>query len=276
MLIDTFAPNWLRELDAAACACADGTAIHLMIDGAFVPGLHKKIASTDTHFLFEGLPGFNNATRDVSPFLVAYVPDNKNIRSMLEACSGWPMVSAITTTESAAELARRLAVWCVIKADRQYLNFRFPDTRRLPDILAILDAKQSTEFSGPATEWRYMGRTGDWVCIALNPFPMPPAFDPKLDASQFGALVTRSDADTLLSRVMNIGCQPKSPLKSMQYAIAESAMDIAIKNMVQDDTLFWCKSCLESTDVTDAEKLEELFVVWEAEELALAQERTHV
>jgi hypothetical protein len=75
---------------------------------------------------------------------------------------------------------------------------------------------------------------------------------------------------------MNIGCQPKSPLKSMQYAIAESAMDIAIKNMVQDDTLFWCKSCLESTDVTDAEKLEELFVVWEAEELALAQERTHV
>jgi hypothetical protein len=130
--------------------------------------------------LFEGLPGFNSATRDVSPFVVTYAPENANLRSMLDACSAWPMVSAITTTESAAELALRLSAWCVVEADGQYLNFRFPDTRRLPDILANLDANQFAEFSGPATEWRYIDRSGKWKCMALTPHHVPPAVDPRL------------------------------------------------------------------------------------------------
>lgn len=272
MLIDNFSPNCLQELDAAYHARSDGAAIHLLIDGAFLPGLHKKIAAHDIHMLFEGLPGFNEATRDVSPFVVTYTPDDNKLRSMLVACSGWPMVSAITSAEDTAELAKRLAAWCVVEADGEYLNFRFPDTRRLPDILAILDAVQAAEFTGPAMEWRYIGRAGEWISATIAPSQAASAVDPQLDATQFGALVASSDVDVVLARAANIGCQPKSPLKSMQYLIAEAAVAIAIKNSLQDDALFWCKWCLESATVADTRTLDELFSVWAAEEIALAQE----
>lgn len=276
MLIDNFASNWLHELDAAFYARPKGAVMHLLIDGAFVPGLHQKVAHSDPYMLFEGLPGYNEATRSVSPFVVTYDHDDRKLRKMLEACSGWPMVSAITTTESAAELAQRLSPWCVVKADGQYLNFRFPDTRRLPDILGILDAKQFAEFTGMAMGWRYIGRAGEWANVSLSPCQSLPAIEPQLETSQFSKLVASSDIDVMLAQTMNIGCKPKSPLKSKQYEITESAINIAIKNKVQDDMLFWCIFCLESVSVADARILEELFVVWAAEELSLAQERIEV
>jgi hypothetical protein len=276
MLIDTYTPEWLQELEAAYHDRSEGTNIHLLIDGAFVPGLHKKTGAGNPHMLFDGLPGFNETTRDVSPFVVVYEPDDKKLCSMLEDCSGWPMVNAITTVESATDLAKRLAAWCVIEADGQYLNFRFPDTRRLPDILAIFDAKQSAEFTGPATQWRYIGRNGEWRTITLTPSEVAPAVDPKLNPAQFGALVASSDADVILARAEDIGCRPKSLVRSIQYAIAESAIAIGVKHGVQDDMLFWCKSCLESATLPDGEMMEELFSAWAAEELALAQEGIEV
>lgn len=272
MLIDTYPPNWLQELEAAFHDRSEGANVHLLIDGAFVPGIHRKTGAGNPHMLFDGLPGFNETTRDVSPFVVVYEPDDKKLCSMLEDCSGWPMVSAITTVESATDLAKRLAAWCVVEADGQYLNFRFPDTRRLPKILAIFDAEQSAQFTGPATEWRYIGREGKWKTITLTPSEAARAIDPQLNVAQFGALLASSDVDVMLARVENIGCRPKSRLRSMQHAIAESAMAIAVKNGVQDDMLSWCKSCLESATLPDVEMLEKLFSVWAAEQLAQAQE----
>jgi hypothetical protein len=52
------------------------------------------------------------------------------------------MVSAIVTLETFVELVDRLAAWCVVEVDDQYFNFRFPDTRRLPDILGVLKPEQ--------------------------------------------------------------------------------------------------------------------------------------
>ncbi|XLZ69537.1 DUF4123 domain-containing protein [Massilia sp. SR12] len=272
MLIDTFTADWLQALDAAYRTRPEGTFIHLLIDGAFRPGHHNSVATNEVHMLFAGLPGFNEATRDVSPFVVAYAPGDHKLRAMLTACSGWPMVSAITTTESAKELAKRLTAWCVVEVDGQYLNFRFPDTRRLPDIFIILNAEQSSEFAGTAMEWRYIGRAGEWVTVTLTPSQCAPSVDPKLESEQFSALVARGDVDVMLARAASIGCQPKAPLKSTQYAITETAMAIAIKNQLQDDALFWCNWCLEAASVADSKTLEELFVMWAAEELALAQE----
>jgi hypothetical protein len=68
---------------------------------------------------------------------------------LLDKCSGWPMMCAIETPESQAELAARLAAWCVVEVDDQRFNFRFPDTRRLPAIFDALTPTQRAEFAGP-------------------------------------------------------------------------------------------------------------------------------
>jgi hypothetical protein len=272
MLIDNFAADWLQELEAAYHARGEGSAVHVLIDGVFVPRLHSKLTPESTHILFEGLPGFNASTRDVSPFLVEYSPDDKKLRAVLDACNGWPMVSAITTTESARSLAGRLADWCVVDADGEYLNFRFPDTRRLPDILEVLDVEQRAQFTGPATSWRYIGRTGTWIVAPLTARLVAPQGQPRLNAEQFKKLVDASDIDTLLSRAINIGSKIKAAHKSTQYLITEIAMMIAVEKDLQDETLFWYKFCLECADHANLESLHALYVVWAAQELALAQE----
>ncbi len=276
MLIDTFPENWLKNLDTGLRECGDDTCVYLLIDGVFVPGLHKKLAKTDVYFLFEKLPGYNEATRDVSPFVVRYTPDDKGLRSMLQACGGWPMVSAICTPENGEELATRLEAWCVVEVDAQNFNFRFADTRRLPDILATLNVKQRAELTGPATTWRYIGRNGEWVTERLVPSHVAPSDNPRLDESQFAALVASNDVDVVLARASNFRCRPKSPFKSIQYLIAEAAMAIARKNEAQDREDSWCSFCLESSAEPNIHALENLFDGWIAKERALDEEGIEV
>lgn len=271
MLIDNFDENWLQELDVSYQTRGEENAIHILIDGVFVPSLHKKLPQASIHMLFELLPGFNDETRDVSPFVVEYSPGDKQLRSVLEACNGWPMVSAITSPESPQTLAERLAAWCVVDADGEYLNLRFPDTRRLPDILAVLDVEQRACFTGPAKSWSYIGRTGTWIEAPLTPRHVAPSSQPRLHAEQFQKLVDASDVDTLLARATSIGCQMKSSFKSTQYSITKLVMNIAAENGLQEEMLSWCNFCLESTDQADVNSITALFADWKVREIALAQ-----
>lgn len=80
MLIDSFSENWLAALDQFGVG-ADEAKTDLLIDGVFIPGFHRSIAAAlgygeDVHFLFSDLPGFDDETRDVSPFLVRYSTSN--------------------------------------------------------------------------------------------------------------------------------------------------------------------------------------------------------
>lgn len=117
---------------------------YLLIDGAFLPGLRRKLAALSPTLLFEFLPGCNDNTRDVSPLLLACMPAALR---WLERTSGWPMLSVIATRESQRQLAERLAAWCIIEADGQRFNFRFPDTRRLPAIFAALTSGQQAQMA---------------------------------------------------------------------------------------------------------------------------------
>lgn len=274
MLIDTFAPDWIQQLDEEYKARIDGAAIHLLIDGAFVPGLHKRIIDNkDVYMIYRGLPGFDEATRNVSPFVVPYMPQDRKLHTLLEECDGWPMVSAITTTENAEDLARRLAAWCVIESSGQHLNFRFPDTRRLPDVLAVLTSGQLAELTGPASAWSYIGRTGEWIKVTLRPSLTTLAVCPKLNEIQFASLIDRGDVDAVLARVRSIGCKPKLDIRSLQYSVVEASMAIAEKNQLKGERLFWYRYCLESAISSDGEIVEALFMDWVAKELAIERER---
>ncbi|HEX9173338.1 MAG TPA: DUF4123 domain-containing protein, partial [Telluria sp.] len=134
MLIDTYDERWLELLNTLAPGEAGASSTYLLIDGVFVPGLYRLVSAAlpspqAPTLLFESLPCCSDKTRDVSPFIVPYQSSNIRLQRLLERCSGWPMMSAIETAESQAELTARLAAWCVVEVGEQRFNFRFPDTR---------------------------------------------------------------------------------------------------------------------------------------------------
>ena len=186
MLIDPFHANWLTDLTAHHASLPPGAGVHLLIDGAFRPGLFRELDKKPL-VLFESLPGCSEETRDVSPFVLTFEPTDHSLRRVLSRIDGFPMVSAITTFETAERLAERLAAWCVVEADGQRFNFRFSDTRRLPDIFGVLTNQQQTEIAGKAVGWRYIGRNGKWSEIRYEPpaGECPITARAKLDQSQF-------------------------------------------------------------------------------------------
>jgi hypothetical protein len=172
MLTDPYTERWLERLSVPT----EAENLYLLVDGAFVHGLHRHmkaaVPSADApRLLFEELPGCNDKTRDVSPFLIRYHATNPALDALLAKCSGFPMISAIETVEGQLDLAERLAAWCVVQLDGQFFNFRFPDTRRLPGIFAALTPHQQSQLTGPASRWSYIDRSGLWRELAVSGKP---------------------------------------------------------------------------------------------------------
>jgi hypothetical protein len=193
--------------------------------------------------LFEELPGCNDKTRDVSPFLVRYHGTNPALNALLGKCSGFPMVSAIETIESQPELAARLAAWSVVQVDGQHFNFRFPDTRRLQGIFDALTSKQRSEFAGPATRWSYVDRSGVWQELPVNGMPGPIAAQPELDDQQFAVLVADSEADEVIAMLQYRG--HVTGQHSRCYSSVSRALKIARRSALDlTSKVSWCERCL--------------------------------
>lgn len=251
MLIDKFPDNWLEELDQLAARLNDGSSLYLLLDGVFVPGLHRAIRAalpteTAPQLLFEGLPSCNDDTRDVSPFLFPYVPGNPKLLKALLRCDGWPMVHAITTPQTLEGLSQRLAQWCMVEADGQRFNFRFADTRRLPGIFMNMSQEQRSHFVGPATAWHTIARDGHWQ--PLDGLPLAPAVKPldtRLTAAQFCAMVEDGEADGILTILADRGRQWQRPHSAVYDLVAlalETADQLALDDGVRVD---WCEACLD-------------------------------
>lgn len=264
-MIDPYEKNWLDRLDAGARTAAAN--IFLLVDGAFVPGLHRRarrILPTDEHptLLFEGLPGCTERTHDVSPFLFRFQKENARISAMLEQCDGFPMLSVIETSESQTDFARRLAAWCIVSADRQRFNFRFPDTRRLPAIFHILTETQRAQMAGPATRWSYVERTGHWAELDLPRRLSPIADQPELDHRQFAYLVASSEVDEIISILHSRGAGPRLP--SQWYAGLSLALRVSERCDLQSK-LSWCDFCLRAGLPEDRAQAINQFALWSSQ-----------
>jgi hypothetical protein len=240
MLIDAFNENFLDELDLRAAKVAAPNKLYLLIDGAFVPGLHKSLASEMESSLFASLRSCNDETADVPPFLTPYAPHDKRMRRLLRRCSGWPMVSVIETRETPAQLSTRLSAWCLVEADGQRFNFRFPDTRRLPAIFQTLDATQRAHFAGHVKCWSYVGRDGGWNELDVTAASADPADNPTLCERQFAALVDDSRADELLMMLSDWGIAvDKHP--SLSHMRMTSALRTGrVSDLADGDLVAWC------------------------------------
>jgi hypothetical protein len=241
MFIDAYDATWFDGLDARLARRRPECGLVLLIDGAFVPGLHRQIEPDRTALLFASLPGCNPGTEDVSPFLVPFEDADKRLRALLEKCRHWPMVSLVETPEPIEALAQRLAAWCIVEADGQRFNFRFADTRRLPAIFRALDLQQRAQLAGPAVRWSYVTRSGGWDELPLDAGTSGIAMDPSLDARQFAALVDDSRIDEVLSILRDRGHGVyRHPSRS--HALLAQALHAAAQAGLDDqEMLAWCE-----------------------------------
>lgn len=241
MLIDAFAEGWIEHLNECATALHSSSCLYLLIDGAFIPGLHKSLPPDRKALLFASLPGCSEVSKDASPLLVAYERDDKQRKALLQRCTRWPMLSAIETPESLYRLAARLAAWCVVEADGQCFNFRFPDTRRLPAIFKALTLQQRAAFTGPMKRWSYMSRDGRWMDLPVEGEGDDGVADPVLDERQFASLVDDGRADELLVLLRDRGHDVfGSPSRS--HALLTIALRAAlVAGLDEDDVFPWCE-----------------------------------
>jgi hypothetical protein len=270
MLIDPYAEHCLSQLDAWADALdagADsgnagtgatgtGAALYLLVDGVFIPGFHRKVSmalgdSALLTRLFDALPSCNDATRDVSPFLFRYDRSNERMKRLLDQCSGWPMLSAIATSEAEAKLTERLGAWCVVEVDEHHFNFRFPDTRRLPGIFATLTPVQRQQLTGAASRFSYIGRDGKWSDLPVVASEVDIVDRPALDEQQFAALLADSEADEFLLLLAQRGFTTTVP-HSICYRRVACALKVAANvSLDQSSKLDWCTSLLAAGATTD-------------------------
>ncbi len=236
MLIDAYTPGWLDELQSSGRA-------YLLLDGAFVPGIHKRFGN-EVIFLFEHLPGWRDAVRDVSPFIFPFDGTNLPHKQALSECSGWPMISAIRTSDSLETLAQRMARWCVVQAGGQHINLRFPDTRRLPDIYRVLSEEQRADMFGPAERCSYMGRDGVWCHIALDGKVPPSPVEPKLSDAQFEELIASSEGDSMLAQLERSASNSSIP-RSAQYSAVCTAIALGkAQKLERYDMLDLCEQAI--------------------------------
>jgi len=240
MLIDAFSEDWIDTLEARAAGLPSSDHLFMVLDGAFVPGLHSKLSNGRKTLLFASRPGCTQEAADVSPFLTQFHIGDKALRSLLAHCNRWPMVSAIETSEAIEGLANRLSAWCVVGADQQRFNFRFPDTRRLPAVLDILKPEQRGQIAGPAGRWSLIGRDGRWCDFDLVRSDEAAATDPALDALQFAALVEDSLADEILMLLVDRGREMlRTP--SASHALLGIALRAAGRAALPEPHLVdWC------------------------------------
>ena len=263
MLIDAFKEDFFDTLDRRAAQLSAPNGLYLLIDGAFVPGLHKALASECKALLFASLPGCNGETADASPFLTPYIPGDKRMRSLLLRCSSWPMLSLIETAESLAQLIARLSAWCIVEADDQRFNFRFPDTRRLPVIFQTLKPAQRAQFTGPVARWSYINREGSWDELDVTGVNAEPAANPVLDARQFSTLVDDSRADEVLMLLGDRGYEVgKHP--SASHARVTAALRVAVPaKLADEEVLDWCEWYWQHAEVGHDGSAEMAFHAWQ-------------
>ena len=250
MFIDPHQPDTIAQLVKRSNALAGDCHLYLLLDGVFVPGLYRSRpfqSSTAGPFylLFETLPGCTDAVRDASPFLMLIKPAGgalmDRVGARLGSCSGWPMVSAIATTESLEQLGNRLAAWCVIENDGQRFNFRFPDTRRLPGSFAALHEDQRAQLTGSMHFWSYIGRDGSWADLAVAGTESAVAEAVVLDDVQFREIVDDAAPDEVLFRLAYSGFASNLPHSFLHSAVSAALKTAREADLEEDLREGWCE-----------------------------------
>lgn len=265
--IDPWYTGWWDALVSQSRLLPSGHHLHLLIDSAFEPHLHQQLQrATDqtVQWLFNGFAGDQNELASVSPLVWRFDPHNSAVRSRLDRLSGSPTLSALQTPEDAATLAARMARWCIVEVDGQHLNLRFPDTRRLPGIYRALTPEQRISLVGPATQWRYLDRNGQWTQVPLEAalFSEDPLIEPQLNADQFAAMMDDGEVDAMMLILGRKGILDQMK-HSDAHAIIDTALVWARQAALQDDLHeSWCEACIGDSSLINHPDPQTRILLW--------------
>ncbi|SFQ42027.1 DUF4123 domain-containing protein [Variovorax sp. 770b2] len=276
-LIDKHAPGWLDALfvDKGPLASTAMGTRYALIDCAFAPQCHRllKQNASDGRWrsLYENTPGATDEVIRHSPILLNVETMQRQVLDrVLLLTNGLPMLSFIHSLEPLDSLFERLSPWCVVNADGQHFVLRFPDTRRLPDVLNALSPPQQLALCGPGTAWHFRGRDASWQ-VFLAPsqaasFASQPEPAPKLDGDQCAALIAGSEADEIIANLLYLSPQyserhSPSKLHSLASYSLAAADAMHIDTMAQRMSLcelFWQQPELRNDLHSDHEALRAL------------------
>jgi len=276
-LIDKHAPEWIDALfadDGPLASDAEGSR-YALIDCAFAPQCHQllksHLGSGSLRSLYENMPGASDEAIRHSPVLLNIdAVERPLLDRVLQLTDGLPMLSFIRSVELIESLFERLSPWCIVNADGQYFVLRFPDTRRLPDVLAALSPLQQMAFCGPGTTWHFRQRDASWnIFLAPGRAAASTSLPPcalVLDGDQCAALIAGSEADEVVANLLQLS--PTYEAKhspSVLHALATCGL--AAANAMQFDTVaqrmrlcevFWQQPELSRSGRPDHEALRAL------------------
>ncbi|MCD4487310.1 DUF4123 domain-containing protein [Chromobacterium vaccinii] len=230
---------------------------YLLFDGALNPKLLQQLRRSGFLWrsVFTQSDDGDEQLMAASPLLMEWQASQQaSVERLLMQCDGLPMVSVWHSTESLPELAARLLPWCVVKADDQHFNLRFPDTRRLKGIVGVLDDEQRGQFFGPATLCAAPTRFGAWETLTLPREPLEAADKVTLNAEQTLALIRDGEEDeTLFQLQFHRAIRPN--VLADCYPVVEQALSQADKNGIDapDDRYQSCLDALRDPAVFNLE-----------------------
>ncbi|QAU35320.1 DUF4123 domain-containing protein [Janthinobacterium sp. 17J80-10] len=179
--------------------------IYALIEGVLNEACYtllKRSGSLPFIALYANTPSADEETLCVSPILVEYLePARRTWAALLKKTNGLPALSIIVTPESLAQLARRLAPWCIVDAADHALALSFADTRILPELFDVLSPQQLAQFCGPAQHWQYLTRSAKWQKLPLPKIGgnnLAAADAVILSDEQCGQLMAASEPDNVL------------------------------------------------------------------------------
>lgn len=252
-LICEHQPGWLDDLrqEITSLHEADRTLnVFALIDCAFNERCHTQIRRRNlpSRTLYDLSANPSSSLQVVSPTLVPLTPSTaREWHEVLSLTDGLPMLSLIFTPESLDDMASRLHPWCIVNADGQPFVFRFPDTRRLPAIVDVLEPDQHGALFGPAVAWRYRTRSARWAELPLPKNPEPIAENVKLDTEQCARLISDSEADSLISSMrLHEPALMHSHTPATAYELVATSLDRAdFYGIGGNDRASWCNLVMQ-------------------------------
>ena len=277
-MIDKHQPGWTDALfiDGPLAPPADNRLRrYALMDCVFAPACYRfikhQIDSAQWRSLYADAPGASEEVVAHSPILLDIgMVDKSILERLLRQTDALPMLSFLHSVESLEVLADRMRRWCVIDADGQHFVLRFPDTRRLPDVLKVLSAEQLDQFIGAGTAWHFRGRDASWHAFAAPDAPAPmesaTAAPPALTGAQCAALIAASEPDEVAAGLLYL-----SPEYGEQHA-PSSLHALSVQGLAAADALrleapmqrtnlcelFWQRPELASTPRHDLDSLRDL------------------
>jgi len=181
--------------------------VYLLLDAAFrhktTFGLiRKRLPEATWRSLYQDAPNTSERVLAASPLLVEMNDDNLDVLEPLEKeTTGQPMLSMIVTSEPFDNLWQRLSAFRMVTVQNDRYVLRLTDTRRLPEILAMLTQEQRTQLTGDILAWNHIGRDGHWQSLDIKPCsaePLKLSDKVRLDDAQLQVLVNMNRVDALI------------------------------------------------------------------------------